>query len=85
MFDSPSIMSADITAKTSRANTVPASLEPSPSRNIKLWYDEARRIYEGNSTGKEYIRYNNNFIVWHNADSGAGSEILEEQVRKYIS
>ena len=74
-------MSADITAKTSRANTVPASLEPSPSRNIKLWYDEVRTTYKGTSTEKEYTRYNNNFIVWHNELEGAGSEITEEQVR----
>ena len=54
------------------------SLWSSPSKNKKLWYDEVKSIYGSKATEDEYIRYNNNFINWHNEHYGAGSEVSEE-------
>jgi hypothetical protein len=43
-----------------------------------------KAIYKGSATEGEYTRYNNLFHVWHNEIAGAGSEIEEDEVRKYI-
>jgi hypothetical protein len=44
---------------------------------------EAEKIYHGNATGKEYTRYNNNFITWHKERYG-GKRELEEHIREYV-
>jgi hypothetical protein len=43
-----------------------------------------KAIYKGNSTGIEYYRYNNLFNIWHGKIYGAGGEIEEEHMRKYV-
>lgn len=64
--------------------SVPSSFQSSPARPKKLWFDEIKAQFAGKSTEKEYLRYNNNFQVWYNAEHAAGSEIEEHHVRKFI-
>jgi len=64
----------------SPAVSIPASRNASasgPRQAEKLWFVEVKNIYKGNSTGREYQRYNNNFIDWHIKEYGKHVQITE--------
>ena len=66
-------LGAQIAMKPAFSNTTPfkdreednVHLHPlKQEKPSKIWFKEVEAIYKGNSTGKEYSRYNRAFIEW---------------------
>ena len=66
---------------TSKIYSIPPSLEPSPSKEQKVWFDEMKALYGESSTENMYQHYNSKFIVWFNENYGADLHIEEKHAR----